>query len=242
MATKAFIFDIYKTLLNVTIHTPEEREELWQKLYVRFFGKNAFISFQAFSEECDRLISWQHEQLKSRGIIFPEINWEEIVKLALPEVLNLKESEFDDFIFQQSRVWHSVEMQPEVADFLKFAKSKGAILGIASNCQNYTLRELEAALKQFGLSMGIFESDLCFYSYRYGFSKPNPHVFRILNIRLENMGIKPHETMMIGDSIENDILPSRQFNWDYWLINDIKLDLYENSGTWNELKSKIKMG
>lgn len=242
MIVKAIIFDIYETLLNVTIHSPEDREELWQKLYARFFNKNSCISFQAFSEECDRLISWQHEQSKNRGVMFPEINWEEIVKLALPEVLKLRDNQFEDFIFQQSRVWHSVEMRRQTAEFLKFAINNGVVLGIASNCQNYTLRELEFALKQFDLSMDIFEPEICFYSFKYGFSKPNPHVFQILNARLERMGIKPHEIMMVGDSIENDIIQPRRFGWNWWLLSDSKLDLYDNSGNWDELKSKILMG
>lgn len=242
MKIKAIIFDIYRTLLDVIIHTPERQEKLWQELYIRFFDKKPFISFQSFSKECDRLIAWHHEQLMKRGIMFPEVNWENIVKLALPEVLQLKEGEQEEFIFLQSRVWHSVEMYPGAEEFLKFVKENGALLGIASNCQNYTLREMRNVLEKHGLSMSLFNPDLCFYSFKYGFSKPNPHVFQLLNTRLEIVGVKPDEIMMVGDSIENDIIPARQFGWNWWLISDSKLDLYENSGTWGELKSRISVG
>ncbi|MCX7871918.1 MAG: HAD family hydrolase [Verrucomicrobiae bacterium] len=242
MKIKAIIFDIYKTLLDVIFHSPEQQEELWQELYTRFFNKKPFVSFQFFSQECDRLIGWHHEQLKNRGIIFPEVNWEEIVKLALPEVVNLRDDEFDEFIFLQSRVWHSVNMCSDAIDFLKFAKGNGIALGIASNCQNYTLREMQDALEKHGMSMNIFKSDLCFYSFKYGFSKPDPHVFCILTTMFEREDIKPHEILMVGDSIENDIIPARRFGWGWWLLSDSRLDLYENSGNWGMLKSKIQEG
>jgi FMN phosphatase YigB (HAD superfamily) len=89
---------------------------------------------------------------------------------------------------------------------------------LASNAQAYTLRELDAALDGSGLSRAIFEPDLCFFSFAHGFSKPDPHVFRLLTARLRARGIPPHETLMVGDRLDNDIAPARTQGWQTWQL------------------------
>ena len=39
-----------------------------------------------------------------------------------------------------------------------------------------------------------------------GAVKPNPRIYRVV---LERFGIKPEETMMVGDDIKTDILPAK---------------------------------
>ena len=55
----------------------------------------------------------------------------------------------------------------------------------------------------------MFDPELRFWSFENGFSKPDPHVFRILTARLEARGISPSETLMVGDRFDNDIEPAR---------------------------------
>ena len=64
----------------------------------------------------------------------------------------------------------------------------------------------------------VFEPDLCFWSYRHGFSKPDPHVFRILTARLEARGLRPAEILMVGDRLDNDIEPARAHGWLTWRL------------------------
>ena len=62
--------------------------------------------------------------------------------------------------------------------------------------------------------MDLFERDLCVLSFEHGFSKPDPHVFRILTARLLAGGIRPGETLMVGDRLDNDILPEAAQEWE----------------------------
>jgi FMN phosphatase YigB (HAD superfamily) len=109
-------------------------------------------------------------------------------------------------------------MPAEAAATLAWLRRQGIPLGIASNSQAYTLRELEEALAAHGLSLEAFSSDLCFWSFRQGFSKPDPHVFHSLTHRLAIRGIPPSGILMVGDRLDNDIQPARAFDWQTWQI------------------------
>jgi FMN phosphatase YigB (HAD superfamily) len=91
-------------------------------------------------------------------------------------------------------------------------------MGIASNAQPYTLRELEGALLGRGLSLAVFTPELCFWSFEHGFSKPDPHVVRLLSARLRARGVRPDDTLMVGDRMDNDIEPARAQGWQTWKL------------------------
>lgn len=50
-----------------------------------------------------------------------------------------------------------------------------------------------------------FPEELRVYSFREGISKPNPELYRRVETRT---GSKPENCLMIGDSLENDIIPA----------------------------------
>jgi putative hydrolase of the HAD superfamily len=93
---------------------------------------------------------------------------------------------------------------------------RGIPIGIVSNAQRYTLPELEAALAGEGLTVSCFAPDLVFWSFQHGFSKPNPHVFRILAHRCRLRGIEPGEVWMVGDNFENDVEASELHGFRAW--------------------------
>jgi FMN phosphatase YigB (HAD superfamily) len=235
MEIKAVIFDIYDTLLKVERQTPEEAEKLWQNLYFEFFHALPPFGYQKLTEQCDMLIHQQHIQARLRRIKYPEILWDEILKIALPELNSLKNEHADEFFYRQSQVWHSVSMNRETAEFLKFLLKKNIIIGIASNCQKYTLKELTVTLQTYGFGIETFDSDLMFLSFKYGFSKPDPYVFQILTTRAHSKGIKPEEILIVGDSIQNDIEPAKLFGWKTWWLTNAEINQYENGGLWNGL-------
>jgi len=87
--------------------------------------------------------------------------------------------------------------------------SAGFLPGTASNSQPYTLCELDAA----GLSLDLFMPELAFWSFTHGFSKPDPHVCRLLGSRLQFLGIPVEATLMIGDRRDIDIEPALVQGW-----------------------------
>jgi putative hydrolase of the HAD superfamily len=101
---------------------------------------------------------------------------------------------------------------------LRWSKERQFLLGIASNAQAYTLRELHEALATHAMGLDLFERDLSFWSFEHGFSKPDPHVFRLLTARLRLLGIAPAETLMVGDRADNDLDPARAHGWQTFAI------------------------
>jgi putative hydrolase of the HAD superfamily len=89
----------------------------------------------------------------------------------------------------------------------------GYPLGIVSNGQR-VFSELE--LRHLGLhnyfKFIIFSSD-------FGYQKPDPRIFLA---GIQQLGLRPEETLYIGDSYENDINPSRNLGMKAMHINDAR--------------------
>jgi putative hydrolase of the HAD superfamily len=124
-------------------------------------------------------------------------------------------------------------MAAETATALRWLKDRPSLLGIASNAQAYTLRELSEALATHALGMDLFESHLCFWSFQHGFSKPDPHVFQILTARLAARGIGSAEILMVGDRFDNDIEPARNHGWPTWHLGRLA------DGDWAGLRGRL---
>lgn len=79
---------------------------------------------------------------------------------------------------------------------------RGYLNGMISNAWGFPVKTLfhEASLGD------LIPEQTRFFSFREGFAKPDRRLF----IRAcEKLGVKPEDCWMIGDSLENDILPAR---------------------------------
>jgi len=65
----------------------------------------------------------------------------------------------------------------------------------------------EARLKSYGLDYFI---SLCISSTEVGLKKPEPAIFQLA---LELAKCQPHQSVMIGDRIDNDIQPAKSLGW-----------------------------
>ena len=109
----------------------------------------------------------------------------------IPECARLPDHAREDFLFRQIQTGRTIRLGAETARGLQRLKEHRTVLGIASNAQGYTLRELNDALAGYGSALDLFDRDLCFWSFEHGFSKPDPHVFQMLTARLAARGINP---------------------------------------------------
>jgi len=215
MSIRAVIFDVYGTLLEVG-PPPADADARWQSLFHKFFQTAPALSRLDFAIACQRTIAIRHEVARARGIPFPEVLWPEVVAEVLPDFARLTRPAREEFLFQHIQTGHTTQLFEGAADALRQFIRNRCLLGIASNAQSYTLRELDEALVPAALGLDLFERDLRFWSYEHGFSKPDPHVFRILSTRLALQGVSPHETLMVGDRLDNDIEPARACGWHTW--------------------------
>lgn len=235
MKIRAILFDIYKTILDVSA-PPDDAVQRWEKLCAATFGKPARLTLQEFAAACQGIIAREHASARRVGIAFPEIDWPTVTREALPELDALPPEALDDFLFQHAQMQRTVRLMKGAGDFLAECARRNWPLGIASNSQPYTLRELATALDEAKLNRDIFNPHLCFLSFENGFSKPDPHVFRLLAARLHRFGIAPEEALMVGDRLDNDIVPASAIGFRVWQLTETP---GENAGPWKELKSAV---
>ncbi len=96
--------------------------------------------------------------------------------------------------------WHSEDEMPfeDARDTLKALSSRGYKLGIIANQKLGLEKRLES-----------WEMLSCFdavvYSAKAGFAKPDRRIFETA---LDSVGCEPHEAVMVGDRLDNDIIPA----------------------------------
>ncbi len=238
MRLRAVIFDVYGTLLEVG-PPPANADARWESLWQDQFRSSTRLSLAEFAARCDQIIAREHVAARALGIPYPEVFWPDVATEMIPELAALSAAARDDFLFEQAQLCHTVRLSAGVADALRAAHDRGLLLGIASNAQAYTLRELDEALAGTGLSRAIFRPTLCFWSFEHGFSKPDPHVFRLLTARLRALGIKPNETLLVGDRLDHDIEPARAHGWHTWHLQP-NADS-EEAGDWQSLRRRLEL-
>lgn len=87
------------------------------------------------------------------------------------------------------------EPYPDTLSVLKRLKKQGYLLGVVSNWGRSGRQELER--------LGILPLlDAAILSGEVGVQKPDPAIFALA---LEELGVSPEETVMVGDSYDNDI-------------------------------------
>jgi putative hydrolase of the HAD superfamily len=142
---------------------------------------------------------------------------------------------------KHAALMHTVRLHPVAAHLLASLHDHGVLLGLVSNCQPYTLAELEAEFATAGLSLDIFHPSLRFLSFEHGYSKPDPHVFRLLTARLRLQGVSVPEVLAVGDRLDNDIGPARAQGFQTWqLATDSSLE--PTAGGWEALAKHWQRG
>jgi FMN phosphatase YigB (HAD superfamily) len=230
---RAAIFDVYKTILEVG-PPPPDREARWDTLWRESVASEPRLSLPALAAACDVIIAREHAAARAIGIAFPEILWPEVVREALPEIAAMPELLQNEFIFRHTALAHTVRLMPGAGDVLRRLRDRGVVLGLASNAQTYTWRELGEALAPAGLTLDDFAADLRFWSFTHGFSKPDPHAFRLLGARLRLRGIRLADALMVGDRLDNDIGPAAAQGWQTWHLHAAPAGL---GGDWAALQA-----
>lgn len=240
MKIRAVICDVYQTLLEVG-PPPADAGARWAALWRQTFGAPPALSLQEFSTACTRVIAREHAATRARGIAHPEVWWPAVAAEVIPALRALPPGAQADFLFAHMQLNRSLRLVPGAAAGLRRLTTTGRLLGLASNAQAYTWRELDEALAGAGLSRAVFAPELCFWSCLHGFSKPDPHVFCLLSARLTARGIGPTETLMVGDREDNDLIPARAHGWQTWRLGAVPAD-GSPGGDWAALLRWLKSG
>ncbi len=214
---KAILFDIYGTLLisgTGDISIAEER--------INCFSVDGILKKYGYTqlhpdlnsrhkELFNRLIRDYHEELKSKGIDFPEVNilkiWKDVMVLLLEEESILGELDLETLPFialEYELMVNPVWPMDGAAELLRWIKQSNRPLGIVSNAQFYTALSIEALFHSDLDQLG-FDLELCSWSYQHLKAKPSKEIFEQPLNKLKKLGISPEEVLYMGNDKLNDI-------------------------------------
>lgn len=228
---RAIICDVYGTLLKVG-PAPQGAAERWRCDVQNIAGPSMGVALKDFDIRCASVVAAEHAARRAAGEPFPEVDWIAVVRSAMPGLVDAPTGADRATLVSSLHAGCSrtCTAMPGALAAMESLRASGLLHGIASNAQHYTRDELTGA----GFPDTFFQPELCFFSGEHGFAKPSPRVFAMLTEKLAAHGIAPHETLMVGDSIEKDIAPAAAAGWQTWQIAP---DNPERS--WEQIKDRI---
>lgn len=221
---KAFIFDIYGTLLISASGDVDEATPTADNLNKALHDCNishikpqlSECTAKEFIDTAHNFIKEKHEDKRQKGNKYPEVIIEEIFKKTL-ELFYKKQKLSGNisndiirklvFIFElaSNKVWP----MPNMKDILLKINNLNIPLGIVSNAQFYTPLIVNHFLNNtYDITEEIqpFNSNLIEYSYKKQKGKPDTSIFEnLLNNLKSKFEIEPEDSVYIGNDMLKDI-------------------------------------
>ncbi|MCP5051232.1 MAG: HAD family hydrolase [bacterium] len=206
---KAILFDVYGTLFSsASGDIGSLRVQRNQARQIRELLKRNRVEKSAAQVEREFIaeVKGQHQQLRLKGVDWPEIRYEDI----WASVLWMKDEEqLKTFATAYEIIVNPVFPMPGLEELLQSSMEQGLVMGIISNAQFFSPLLFPAFLG-YSLEQLGFDPRLLLYSYLCGYAKPSLFMYRDARERLNAMGIKTSEALYIGNDMLKDILPARQ--------------------------------
>ncbi len=226
---KAVLFDIYGTLLisgtgDLGVHSESLtdsalHEALASSGFAPAPGRDSLAS--AARRGVALLvgsIEAAHAHRRSEGVDFPEVEIREIWRAVLAKLS--EEDLIDDASGSDTRLERlAIEYEcrvnpvwpmPGTLFVLHELKSRGLVLGIVSNAQFYTPITLGALCREPLEGLG-FDPDFCAWSFAQLAAKPSVSIYEsVLDPLWQAAGIRPSETLYVGNDMLNDVWAAAQ--------------------------------
>ena len=224
---KAFVFDVYGTLLISASGDIDESVLSTANLMQAFnasdikFAENGESSGELLQEilnEFKQSVKEFHEQERTDDKPYPEIDisqiWEDIIKSHQ----NLNQLIVEDplcvkcFVFVFEVLSNRIYPMPGMKELLNRLALLKYPLGIISNAQFYTPVILNYFLHDSvseNEEVAPFDPDLTVFSYKHMRSKPDLYLFQLLKDQCQRKyGLFADEILFIGNDMFRDIFPA----------------------------------
>ena len=109
--------------------------------------------------------------------------------------VGFSQGERAQFFSRLERWKDSLKSQPHAYEFLEELRYQGSGLAIVTNINPF----IEDVVKTFDFDR---EVDCVVMSHKVGYAKPDERIYKIA---LETLGVRPEETIMVGDNYNNDV-------------------------------------
>jgi putative hydrolase of the HAD superfamily len=226
---KACLFDIYGTLL-ISSSGDINAFHIKTKNLKKAFDATGIQVNNSFKDESAvlflildvfrKLIANYHEESKQNNIPYPEIEvreiWKEVLYIAKKNRYITVENNFDTTLLTLvfELVNNKVFPMPGMVEVIEKIKEKEMPLGIISNAQFYTpviMNYFITGKLNDDENVVNFNTDLQFFSYKFGRAKPDTYLFdKVVPVLSEKYGIKPHEIIFVGNDLLKDVLPAHR--------------------------------
>lgn len=190
---KAVLFDLYRTLIDIT--TDEYRAELWENLarYLRYRGLSVYPERLR-----ETFFTTTHLQIQESSQRSPEVDVEGVFRSILHSLGYRGED--NDLPLLTTQLFRSLSIV-KFGLYQDTMRTLNALhgrykLGLVTNAQRaFAVPELEMTAL-----MPIW--DVIVISSQYGFCKPDPRLFLIA---LEGLKVRASDSVYIGDSVASDV-------------------------------------
>ncbi|HEX6539104.1 MAG TPA: HAD family hydrolase [Candidatus Dormibacteraeota bacterium] len=195
----AVLFDYGGTL--VTFHRPDAA------LDAAFAGIERLLRDRGQAPPPSRvLLTDVHDRVENafaahqRSGRLEEINLAAEARHAYADLgLELDDELLDEVLhMEQEAWWQGVTVDPEAVPTLDALRSRGLRVGLCSNAP-YRVRSMHDQLAHFGLDGHL---DSVTFSGQVGWRKPSPRIFQAAT---EALGVAAARTVMVGDSLSDDV-------------------------------------
>jgi putative hydrolase of the HAD superfamily len=221
---RAVVCDVYGTLfISDSGEVGTAKAEVCEQALVGAMGTLG-IGFDGDAstavERLNSVIRAWHEQSRRQGVEFPEVDIVEIWHEVLEELAK-RDRLLADAVGAIELHWLALEYEvrvnpvwpmPGLRACLGQLRDRGLVLGLISNAQFFTPELFPALLHKPAEHWG-FDPKLQFFSYQYGRAKPGEELFRRALRVLENRGVRPENTLYVGNDMLNDICPAHKLGF-----------------------------
>jgi putative hydrolase of the HAD superfamily len=224
---KAFIFDVYGTLLISASGDIDESVLSTANLMQAFTASEIRLDPHAEDQQAllldimsdfKKSVREFHEQERSDDKPYPEIDILEIWQEIIMAHQNLNHLIIEDqlcikcFVFVFEVLSNRIYPMPGMKELVEQLASRQYPLGIISNAQFYTPVILNYFLHESvseNESVEPFDPDLTMFSYKYMRSKPDLYLFELLKDQCSRKyGLFADEILFIGNDMFRDIYPA----------------------------------
>ena len=206
---KCILFDVYGTLFisdsgdicftKKVVQETYKIEHLLERFKIKMNAKTLLAIFFNTVEK-------QHEDLRQKGIDYPEI---EIDEIWMRVIGSDNRERARAFALEFELIVNPAYPMPHLKEVLKELKNRHIVLGIISNAQFFTPYLFDWFLKSDLKNLG-FEPNLTLFSYKFGYAKPSKFLFENASSRLKEINIPTDSVLYVGNDMLNDIYPAQR--------------------------------
>ena len=207
---QAVIFDIYGTLFisaSGDISLAQKHALHLDKQLSRLLHEHGLThSPSVLKRSLFKAIEQKHGELNACGIEHPEVQIDHI----WGQVLNCRDMvRIRKFALEYELIVNPVYPMPGLDKVLAEGRRAQLPMGVISNAQFFTPYLFAYFLEADEETLG-FSPELTIYSYKTGHAKPSPYLFELATERLQTLGLKPENTLYVGNDMLNDMYPAKR--------------------------------